>query len=312
MRNQPPVVQDSKYLNAPEPEIHTRIALTRLRNVLRLNAAFSLTTGLVGTLAAGWVANLIGIDSVALVRLISVGLLSVAVSVGIIAGSRDRVVHRLGPVVSTGDLAWVIATVAVLVAGGLSTRGAVVMGLLGLATLDLGLVQLRHWRRLEAPLPTEIPAVEVISYEREVPGDSQVIWGLLTDHELYGRLAPNLSEARVISGAGLGMRRVCADTSGREWSETCTLYDPGHRLDMAVDTSDYPLPFQAVEGSWWTESNADGSNTVGMRFAIQPRAGMSGRLQLPLLQLASRPLMRRITNGWINAAAASSPTTVDA
>lgn len=89
--------------------------------------------------------------------------------------------------------------------------------------------------------------VEVVEASRVLAGapPSQV-WPLLTDHDLYGRLAPNLSKVEVISDSGQPLRRRCTNTAGQAWEETCTLWEEGRRFDVNVDLTRYPYPLQLI------------------------------------------------------------------
>lgn len=130
----------------------------RLRTVLRLNAGFSLATGLAGLVAGGPVADLLGVDQVWLVRLVGGGLVGFAAAVVAVASAGRPVLHRWSGAISAADFGWVVATVAVLTAGWLSTAGAVVMALIGLLVLDLGVGQLMARRRMgDGPVPGDGP-----------------------------------------------------------------------------------------------------------------------------------------------------------
>ena len=116
--------------------------VSRLRRVLRLNAAFSLVTGLSAVVAAGPVAELLGIDQVWLVRATGAALVGFAGTVAAIARVDSTSLGRLARLVSLADLAWVIGTVPVVAAGWLSVAGAVTMAVIGLVVLDLAVLQL--------------------------------------------------------------------------------------------------------------------------------------------------------------------------
>ncbi|MBA3250181.1 MAG: SRPBCC family protein, partial [Geodermatophilaceae bacterium] len=124
-----------------------------------------------------------------------------------------------------------------------------------------------------------------------------VVWPVVSDHELYGRLAPNLGKVEVVEGEGTGMRRRCEDTLGRGWTETCTLWNDGHEYAVAVDTADYPYPLGEMEGHWAARPDVGGS-LVTMRFRFVPRPGVTGGAFAAVMLLAFRPVLRRILRGW--------------
>lgn len=140
-----------------------------------------------------------------------------------------------------------------------------------------------------------------------LPVASDRLWPVMTDHALYAKLALNLTAATGLTPNGPGFERTCSDTRGRSWSETCTLWQPGRRYDVAVDTTaeDYPYPLQTLLGSWAVEpvdGQTPSASSVTMLFAIQPKPGLLGRLFVPLMHLSFGPVLRRIVRGWSHAA----------
>jgi hypothetical protein len=297
------------FVGAPQSEVDARRAATRLRNLLRSNALFSTATGLVAAVAAGPVAELLGVDQVWVVRVLGGGLVAFAGLVFVVSGLRTSLLRPATLIVSIGDLAWVAGTLATFALGWLSTSGVVVMGATGVVVLGLGLAQLRA--RAEGARAIagsdgdfdEVPPVEVITFDRPASVTAEQLWPVMIDHELYAKLALNLSAAKGLTPNGLGFQRSCTDTAGRSWSETCTLWEPGRRFDVDVDTSDYPYPLARMQGSWRVEPNGPEGSTVGMTFAFQPTPGMRGRFFVAVMHLAFPPILKRIVRGWIRAAA---------
>lgn len=121
---------------------------SKLRNVLRINSALSFTTGLIGLIAASSVADMLGVEQVWLVRSLGGGLGLFAASLFFTARSTTKTLLKLTPTISFNDFAWVVGTIAVIALGWLSTTGAIVMGILGVAVLELGLLQLQAHRKL--------------------------------------------------------------------------------------------------------------------------------------------------------------------
>ncbi|MDY7099990.1 MAG: hypothetical protein S0880_02270 [Actinomycetota bacterium] len=133
---------------APTAETVTDRAERRLRTVLVANAITSGVAGLAGLVAADFWADTLGIDAVGVVRLVGLGLVLFAIDVAVVSRlGRDRL-HRWTPAVSAADAAWVLATVAVLVAGVLEPAGVVLAVVVGLAVADFGLVQMWLRRRM--------------------------------------------------------------------------------------------------------------------------------------------------------------------
>ncbi|MCA1674070.1 MAG: SRPBCC family protein [Actinobacteria bacterium] len=301
------------FVGAPLREVEARRAATRLRNLLRSNALFSTFTGLVAAVAAGPVAELLGVDQVWVVRVLGGALVAFAGVVLVVSGVRTSLLLPASLIVSIGDLVWVAGTLAAFALGWLSTSGVVAMGATGVIVLGLGLAQLRARAAAVGAIAAsdcdfdEVPPVEVVTFDRPASVTPEQLWPVMIDHELYAKLALNLTAAKGLTPDGLGFQRSCTDTAGRSWSETCTLWEPGRRFDVDVDTSDYPYPLARMQGSWRVEPAGPEGSTVGMTFAFQPTPGLRGRFFVALMHLAFPPILKRIVRGWIRAAATTAP-----
>ena len=138
----------------------------------------------------------------------------------------------------------------------------------------------------------------VFEIERWVPVPQAVAWDVVTDHEAFGRIAPNLSRVHVVAGSGTGMTRRCYDTRGRGWSESCTLWDEGRQYRMEVDTSDYPYPLRKMQGTFGV-AEGDNGTTLRMRFDYEMKYGLLGRLlERTLLPRTFRQVCTEILDRW--------------
>ena len=119
--------------------------------------------GAIAAIAAGWVSETLGIDHVALTRVVGIGLMVFAADVAWVSTREpDRLLSETR-LVSAADAAWVVATIVVVAAGVLTTTGAVVAAVVGLGVADFGATQL--WCRAKAlgertdtPAPTTLAA----------------------------------------------------------------------------------------------------------------------------------------------------------
>lgn len=156
-------------------------------------------------------------------------------------------------------------------------------------------------RRTGRRLPSSPPPLEAMAISTEVDALAERAWVVVTDHELYGRLAPNLGRVELTTTNGPDLARRCTDRKGRGWNESCTLWDDGRRFAVAVDTSDYPYPLQVVRGSWWVDPISGARCRLGMTFLFQPRPGLRGRLFVWAMHAAFPLTVRRILRGWTDA-----------
>ena len=292
------------YLSAPVAEVEARRAATKLRNLLRINSEFSLVTGTIGLVAALPIASLFAVDQVWIIRALGAGLMGFAAVVFLVSGTKTSTLRTWGQIISLNDLGWVLGTLAVIAVGWMSSAGVLVMGLTGLVVFVLAIAQMRARSRLIALLvaseatSNESPPVEILEFTRSSSSSMVELWPIMTDHSLYGELALNLKAVQSITPDGPGFERACTDSLGRTWSETCTLWEGGRRFDIDVDISDYPYPLQVVQGSWRVDPGQQSASDIGMRFAIQPKPGLYGRLVVPSMHLTFTPILKRIAKGW--------------
>ena len=284
-----------------------RTSAQRLRNTLRLNACTSAGGGLALLVAAGPLNHLMSAGSASWVRIVGAGLIVFALDVGILSGSSIRRLVRLAPLVSAGDGIWVIASLGTMAAGWYSAAGDVIVAAVACMVGLFGVRQLvlvRGVRVERGTVPADVldetPPTEVCHVDAELDTTPAIAWSVITDHELHGRLAPNLSRMSPTASDGPGLTRTCANRGGEEWSETCTVWDEGHQYDIAVDTSSYPYPLAEMRGSWST--GATSPTVVSMDFRDRPRAGIRGRLFAAAMQAAFPVVLGRILRGWRRAA----------
>lgn len=278
-------------------DVDPTAAFHHLRGALRANAAFSATGGLVALVGFAPIDGVLGTGNRPLVAAAGAGLLVFAAFVLAVAALVPRRVLRGTLAISIADLSWVAATAVVFVAADLDWAAAPILGGVALVVAGFAVAQLRL--RVAASRMTDLdsPVPERIHVERRLAAPASDVWPLLTDHDLYGRLAPNLSRVEVLGGEGTGMRRRCYDTLGRGWNETCTLWDEGRQFAVDVDTSDYPYPIQTMRGRWAVEPDGDRS-TVSMDFELVPRPGVLGGVFVATMLVAFKPVVGRILRGW--------------
>jgi len=132
--------------------------ISKLRSVLKLNAAFSVLGGLAAVIAGPWVSERSGIDHVTLTRLAGLGLIIFAVDVAAVSRSDERRLVRDSLYVSVADFTWVAATIALLATVELTTVGVAAALLLALVVADFGGAQLWFRSKLVGSSKTAIVA----------------------------------------------------------------------------------------------------------------------------------------------------------
>lgn len=141
-----------------------------------------------------------------------------------------------------------------------------------------------------------------IEASRSVAAPPEVVWDVVVDPDVYERVAPNLDEVTVVTGAGPGMVRRCVDTGGNEWTETCTDWEDGRSFSVAVDveTSDFHRRlFSRFEGTWTCEDRAD-DVLVTIALDCETRYGPLGWVVAKGLERKGASLVEAIFDGWEN------------
>lgn len=130
--------------------------------------------------------------------------------------------------------------------------------------------------------------------------DPDAVWRVITDPDIYADVAPNLSRVTVLDGEGVGMRRECADTAGRSWTETCTAWEPGRGYAVEVNVAESPVHrrlFRSFAGEWSMETREDGV-VVTMTFTYEPRYGPFGWVVEKFVDREAKRLTDAIFDGW--------------
>ena len=169
----------------------------RLRAALRADAVFCLASGLV-LLVAGWlVAEPWGVRPTVVAPLLGGAMASFGVLAAWVAVQPAGRLRRWSVGVAAADVAWVAASVALLIGCPLTVPGAVALAAVAVVVAALAAWQLGGvaGARGDDPL-ADIEVVQAVRVLAAAPAD---VWALLTDHDLYGRLAPNLSTVEVVS-----------------------------------------------------------------------------------------------------------------
>lgn len=99
---------------------------------------------------------------------------------------------------------------------------------------------------------------------------------------------------------GPELTRRCWDTRGRQWDESCVLWEEGRRFAVVVDTGadDYRYPLDHLRGEWSVRPVAADQTEVTVRFELRPTSGAAGSAFAAAMTTGAKPLIRRIMSGW--------------
>lgn len=272
-----------------------------LRDLQRINAVFSGLCGLAMAASSGWLGRQIDLPRSFVVVLGGSLVIWSAILVVLAVQPAQRLV-RASMLVATGDAAWVIGTVALIVlldptATGttFATAAAAVVGGFTVAGLVLGARARR--RALDA-------RTELLFRSVTVAAPPPVAWQMVLDADLYARLAPNLTEITVAPDE---CARTCTDTRGNTWTEAMSLDHDRHVQLVDVDVTEHPMPLDHLAANVSVHHDPAGSR-IDVAFTYVTRATFRGLITSVLLPVLGRRLLRPITSGWARHASPSAST----
>lgn len=263
-----------------------------LRAALRANAVFSMLTGCV-LVALGWSAGQHWGVPPATVPAIGAGVVAFGVLVARAAVEQGESLRRQARLVVAADLLWVVASGALIVLS--APAGAGVIGAIAAVVAGVAVIQMVGINRSSRSDP--LSDVEVVELSRNIDAGTAFVFDAMSDHDLYGKIAPNLKAVEVTSAPGQRLERRCTSVGGKSWDETCTLWEAGHRFAVEVDTSNYPYPLLQMRGLWQVDPDTVGSR-VTMRFEYRAARSLWGGLFTIALRVAFPIVLRRIVAGW--------------
>lgn len=120
----------------------------RLRTVLRINAISSLASGVVLAVAPHRVDELLDTGHPEWVRVAGVALLPFAALCAWVSTASVATLRRMTPEIVVADVAWVVASVATVIAGWYSGAGVVAVLAMAAAVDTFAVLQWTSWRRL--------------------------------------------------------------------------------------------------------------------------------------------------------------------
>jgi hypothetical protein len=266
-----------------------------LRTILRANAAFAAATGTVALAATGPIAEAIGVSEHRLISAVGAILLAFAAQLMFVSALNGKLLRRSARMISASDFAWVAGTVAIITMADLRTQGDLILAGIAAIVGTFGVLQLRS-----AMGVVDDDGPQIVEITRTLRGSADEVWDVVTDHEAYGRVAPNLSKVEATGPNGPELTRRCWDTRGKYWDETCSLWDEGRRfiVDVDTDADDYPYPPQSLRGEWRVAQVDDSHTSVTIRFELRPNPGSAGAAFAVAMTTGAGPLVRRITNAW--------------
>ena len=132
--------------------------------------------------------------------------------------------------------------------------------------------------------------------ERQVKAHAEVIWKVISDHDVFTAFAPAIDRAETVSGKELGLVRRMHHESGKVWEEKCVAWEEKKSFTMEVETRDYILPVKKMMRTWAMEEGAK-NITIRLKFEWTPKLGPFGFL---LDQFRIHPMLERYTSEFMD------------
>lgn len=266
-----------------------------LRDLQRLNAAFSAITAAAIAAASGWLRRELDAPRFVVV-VVAVGLIGWAALLVVLAVQPARRLVRMSALVAAGDAAWVIGSVVLIVMGDVTGAGAVLVAVAAVLVAGFTIAGIVLGRR--ARLQPVDGRTEILFGRVVVATPPGAAWQMALDADLYARLAPNLTR---ISVAPDECSRTCTDTRGNTWTETMHLDHDRHIQRIDVDIAEHPMPLDTLAATVSVHDDPTGSR-IDLAFTYVPRLTVQGLATSLVLPLLGRRLLRPILRGWASQA----------
>lgn len=271
----PPEVRHPDHCE-PDAPSHDGDRGRTLASAVSVNAVFSAASGLVLLVGAPILAGPFGVDGWLLAAL-GGGLLMFAGLLIWLPADPPRLAAAAWWVLGA-DVAWILGAVGLLAIAPsiLSANGRVALAAVTVVVFLTVVGQLDGLRRRGSG-PMDATSPITLWVERTIAASADRVWDAVSDAGDYARFAPGIAATSIVAGHGEGMVRICRDDQGGEWSETCTLWDPGHRYRMDVDVASYPAYYRILLAEFtqnWTLEPAGGSTHLRLDFDGSVKLGI--------------------------------------
>lgn len=275
--------------------------LQRLRNIQRVNAAFSATTGAAMAVTSGWLARQVDLPRPVVVAL-GIGLVGWSAVLGVLAVQPEQRLVRMSRLVATGDAAWVLGSIVLALARDLTGVGmALVIGAAAVVAVFAagGQITASGVDHHDVRERTEILFRSVV-----VATPPPAAWQMVLDADLYARLAPNLTEIVVAPDE---CARTCTDSRGHTWSEAMRLDHDRRVQHIDVDVTEHPMPVDHLAATISVDDDPAGSR-IDIAFTYATEMTLKGLATSLVLPVLGPRLLRPITTGWARRAASMTST----
>ncbi len=259
-------------------------AVLPLRLALAANAVFSLSSALFMIFRPALVGEWLGIQAPLILQLVGIGLVIFAAEL-IYQATRQRVTTWRALLASVADFSWVAGTIVLLISFPqlFSSFGNGLV--LAVAGVVLGFGAWQLWAAGHAHKTGKNGEYRhCIIVETNAPAEK--MWRVVGNIGDIKNYMPSLKRSIVLDGKtpSVGAVRACEDRTGKQWSEECTEFNPGHSFAVRFlsQAPNFPFPAKTMRGGWEvTPSNA--GSQVMVWWELTPKSKLFAPIILPLL-----------------------------
>lgn len=272
--------------------------MKNLQLALRLNAAFSMITGIIMVLFPETLATLFDIEITAPFWLIGIGLLLFSTAVYVV--SRQSSIHLIQVfIIILLDIGWVIGSIAIIGLGLFGISAGEQLAIAGVGFIVLGFALHQSYALMHIHSTGKTATRKAFQFTRGVHGDRKTVWNVISDLNNYHNIAPNIDETHIVSGEGEGMVRSCS-SGGNSWSETCTVWEPGQKYSFLIDTAapDYPYPLKYLQGTWAVNPSSNGMVDIEMLFEFEYKHSLQALFIHPFMASWFTGVCEDLLDNW--------------
>jgi CBS domain-containing protein/ribosome-associated toxin RatA of RatAB toxin-antitoxin module len=136
--------------------------------------------------------------------------------------------------------------------------------------------------------------------ERTLKAHADVVWKVISDHDVFTAFAPLIVKAETISGDRLGLVRRMQHETGAVWQEKCVAWEERKSFTMEVEAKDYILPVKRMLRTWSMHEGPK-NITIQLKFEWITKYGLLGslfdRFQIyPTLEPYTREFMDKLVS----------------
>ncbi len=276
---------------------------------LRLNAVFSVVTGLALLLMPETIAQMMFVDpggwKAIILRGLGIGLLIFALDLAVMA-SNQFITKAIVMLIVIADIGWILTSaIFILFYNFLFTStGVLTIEIVAVFVAIFAIGQYVGARKIVPPVPKisfhkkQGSLIATVIRKTNVPVSR--VWDVMTDHPGYADVASNIAKVEILSGDGLGMIRRCYGPKGENWEETCDSFEEGRSFGFTIHTeaANYPYPFEELKGLWSVEPNGSGSE-FSIKLSAKPKGNFIVRaLFFPIAKKQFTPVLIDLANAW--------------